>query len=797
MKIYKNILVALLASIVFVSCDEASMLERGDGYLSVSLEQDSSLQTKAQSYADGDRIFSLNIYDSRGQSVATVNDYRNLETEPLVLAAGSYKVVAFSGDEQKAAWETPFYRGESTVKIYPDKLNNANVVCTIANVAVSVAFADDFVSNVKEYSVTVSNGEESLTFNSQDGTLDKTAYFSVTGKLDWKLTFKNNEGADYTSEGSYSDVKERQHYKLKFTLKHQDVEEGGAAGFKVIVDDSINPAKEFAANLYFGLSDYPSIIANEGFDISSVVDVRAGDESPKILTAIAASGISKLQILSYDLVEASSLEISELNTKGIVTSSVAYGATSATIDITQYVALLSMGTHNLEVAVYDIKGHKTEADIAFNVLSGVDAEAYSVEPGATSAVITARWFAETQPAGLGLEYREVGASDWTTVAASDITFNNSGKRFSATLIGLKTGTRYEFRPYSDETRNLTPMQFSTMNSVETISIQPWAKFAVVTGKWYDSSRPSEVYFEYREYGTTGWIRTSESMMEYDNSSRTFINEIRGLDPNTTYELRAGSSDIDAESMSVKTFTTENAGTVYNLSFDDWYQDGKVWYPFAEGGQHVWDSANEGAATFIGSSTTPETSDVVSGKAVRMESKNAVIAFAAGNLYTGDFGKISGVGAILDWGVPFDSRPLALKGHYKYSPAEINKTGSGMSDYKGQMDKMQIQVFITDWTAPFTVNTKEGVFVDFDADYIIAYGKLESDEALSSYKEFTIPLEYRSLTKKPTYIVISACASYLGDYFTGGEGSTLYVDEFSLEYSPENLTEGERASVNYR
>ena len=28
---------------------------------------------------------------------------------------------------------------------------------------------------------------------------------------------------------------------------------------------------------------------------------------------------------------------------------------------------------------------------------------------------------------------------------------------------------------------------------------------------------------------------------------------------------------------------------------------------------------------------------------------------------------------------------------------------------------------------------------------------------------------------------SACASYLGDYFTGGVGSLLYVDEFEFVY----------------
>ena len=174
--------------------------------------------------------------------------------------------------------------------------------------------------------------------------------------------------------------------------------------------------------------------------------------------------------------------------------------------------------------------------------------------------------------------------------------------------------------------------------------------------------------------------------------------------------------------------------------------------------------------------------------------DAIITFAAGNLFVGSFVDISGIGAKLKWGVPFTSRPVALRGWYKYSPKTIN---AGEKAYKGQMDKAQITIALADWTAPFDINTTDGKFVDFSADYIIAYGRLESSDAYSEYVEFTIPLEYRSLTKIPKYIVISAASSYLGDYFTGGEGSTLYVDEFSFEYDVTKLTDQQKAKVHYK
>lgn len=58
--------------------------------------------------------------------------------------------------------------------------------------------------------------------------------------------------------------------------------------------------------------------------------------------------------------------------------------------------------------------------------------------------------------------------------------------------------------------------------------------------------------------------------------------------------------------------------------------------------------------------------------------------------------------------------------------------------------------------------------------------LTSAETVSSYKEYTIQLEYRDY-RKPKYLIIVASASKYGDFFTGGDGSTLYLDELELLY----------------
>ena len=309
---------------------------------------------------------------------------------------------------------------------------------------------------------------------------------------------------------------------------------------------------------------------------------------------------------------------------------------------------------------------------------------------------------------------------------------------------------------------------------------------------YGGGEASVPVFEYKKADSEEWVLIPEENVTIDGINISAM--ITGLQPETEYCVRL---TVDDEVLPDKSFCTCRPYQLYNIGFDEWYLEGKIWYPYAKGtSPNVWDSANPGAATYIGSSTQPSDDVAVSGegkKAAQMESKNAVIAFAAGNLYIGKFGRINGIGAILDWGVEFSDKPMGLKGYYKYSPVMISHAKAPYLDLIGTaLDKCQIQIFLTDWDQPFTVNTLAGQFVDLQNDpNIIAYGKLESDETVAEYREFYIPLEYRDKTRTPKYIVISCCASYLGDYFTGGEGSKLLVDEFELVYD-EPLPEEEPA-----
>ena len=317
--------------------------------------------------------------------------------------------------------------------------------------------------------------------------------------------------------------------------------------------------------------------------------------------------------------------------------------------------------------------------------------------------------------------------------------------------------------------------------VITGDANPWAMFAYVNGKYTTDSAPEGLGFQCRKASEAEW---TDFAGEISYEGKTFSAKITGLEPETEYEFRAVTAQ-DRRDDNVVSFTTEAADQLPNFNFDSWYKDGKNWYANADmGDNYFWDSGNKGANTLSEvNPTSPEETFVVSGKAVRMESKYVILAFAGGNIYSGSFGSVSGLGASINFGRPYTCRPTALHGWYSYAPKAIDKVKAPYEDLKGTMDVGKIYVALTDWSSPFNVNTNTGTFFVPDEDpAVIAYGELEIPEnSNGEYKEFTIDLEYRDLERIPTHVLVVATASKYADYFTGGVGSTMYIDEFEFVF----------------
>lgn len=300
--------------------------------------------------------------------------------------------------------------------------------------------------------------------------------------------------------------------------------------------------------------------------------------------------------------------------------------------------------------------------------------------------------------------------------------------------------------------------------------------AILKGSIQSGKTPE---IEYAKQSESSWNSVPSSDISVSGTS--FTATLSGLTASTTYKYRVS---VDGTAGSEQTFTTVAAVALENGKLENWSQDGKVWNPNAADADPFWGTGNPGAANFIGNLTEP-TDESISGKAALLETKNAIIKLGAGNLFTGDF-QLDGLNGLLHFGREFSSFPTALRLYYKYTSTTINMIGDNVGDLasmKGEPDICHIYIALSDKSEPYEIrnNPSNRQLFDKDDANIIAYGEFSSNQSTSSYKQIEIPLEYRYTNRTPKYIIIVASSSKYGDYYIGGVGSKLWLDEMELVY----------------
>ena len=298
-------------------------------------------------------------------------------------------------------------------------------------------------------------------------------------------------------------------------------------------------------------------------------------------------------------------------------------------------------------------------------------------------------------------------------------------------------------------------------------------------------------FRYRAQGASDWTVVDATVDGTQMSA-----SISGLTASTTYEYQAICDGFTIAD--VMTFTTEDAAQLPNNSFEDWQTSSSPYLIYAAGDDMFWDSGNHGSATMSKNVTVPSTTLFHSGsRSIDLKSQfvgiGSIGKFAAGNVFVGKYLKTDGTDGILGWGRPFASRPTKLTGYVKYSPKTIDNN-AGVVDGATGMDKGQIFIALWDdsketdsstgesWPKIIKTKSSDRMLFDSNSEHIIAYGTIIFTEATEGEGliPFTINLEYRS-NKRPSAIILTCSASYYGDYFCGGNGSEMWLDDLQLVY----------------
>lgn len=349
----------------------------------------------------------------------------------------------------------------------------------------------------------------------------------------------------------------------------------------------------------------------------------------------------------------------------------------------------------------------------------------------------------------------------------------------------------------------------TTQTVKFEYVEGWTRVA-----WLSASgiAGKDNGFRYRKAGDGEWIEADKSKMDTDGGLFSIC--LKGLEPLTEYECKAY---CDSDETEVLSFTTEAEIQIPNGGFENVsHVAGQSYYKFydpscsdPDSRYMWWGSGNgEGSEGVNGSAsmgmviTVPDFEDHMEGNvSVCCKSGSILGMLAAGNIFSGSFAGLVGTsGGIVNFGRPWTTRPVAISFWVKYSTGLVNivkDSPAGVTVTAGKdYDKAQITVALGTWPyksyggtpdSPVRVNTTDkSTFVNYHTDAnTVANAELvlegDASNSHAQWQHVTLELNYHDLRTAPTHIIISCAASIYGDYFTGCDKSSLWLDGFELLY----------------
>lgn len=662
----------------------------------------------------------------------------SIPSDGVYLRYGKYLAEAWAGDSVPASHTSRFYKGETSFEVSASKINTyVSVACRLANVVTSLDLSG-IPESLREgvtAKITSSNGE--LVFAGE--TLNEKGYFmrkynkdsgTFDDLLKYEIACPNFDGSTVTKIGEIPNVLPGHQYVI--TLEKAEEAPYGGALINIVVKDLeivdyevlVNGRPEFAWE-----NNTPSITgqlySTEGFEDKSLYigaydefqSVELSTDNEKIKAALAGYA-------SLDLEKTTSSVISQLAASGVEISKGYYRF------YREYVIKFTKSwLDNLD---------KDSKEYVIN-LKAVDSR------GMTNS----------------MQIRIANTESALTTPFSIDTDHWKNNKLS---IGA---TRAE-------------VVVKKMGETDNIKLQ------------YRKNGESQDWTDY----TTPTV-SSDSQITY---------KLTGLEPETSYQIRivGGTYTNNAYQFSTnpETILTEGKFIIPNAEMDDWYKDGKPWEPAKQSELHTfWDTGNHGSTALSENDnlTTQFTGMKNSnGSCARLESKFvgvglgslAVGKLGGGNIFSGKYARTNGTNGVIDFGQKYNnSHPSKLRVKVSYQPVvAVNKRGADSNYIKeGELDKGQIYIALSSSIVTVDTGDKSTLVTQEKApDMFLAYGERTFEGAFGTNEEMVeieIPFTYYDSAKTitPEYLIIVCCASKYGDYFSGGDGSLMYVDGFELIY----------------
>lgn len=718
----KKTLILAAATLVMMAtaCSDEQKFGEGQGSVRITTSVSTDMTVVSRSL-EQDYAASTMIWISSQQGlIRRYNSLSELPTEPLVLRAGSYVAEGWCGDSVPASFTDRWFKAYVPFTVVDGQVTTVPLTLKIANVAVSVLYDDNVSEVLRDCRMTVGHNGGSLEFAGE--TAGSRGYFMLPASadaLEYKLEASQLGGTPFETSGRIENPKPATEYILHVKYDPVNTEMGGGY-FTIVIDEKPIPVQR---------EDVEIIVAPKftgyGFDLSKPVTAEQGGIGRRTVYVASATRITALEIVS---------------------------------------------------------------DCLTSMVGGRDVELFGMQASVREALANA-----------GINYHDDYYNEADNTSLLQINFESS---FTDAL----ANGDYTFEMKATDVDGRTSTATLTLSisdapvSTEQIAaddLSIYTNRATVRGNVLKEGA-AEYGIRYRQAGAGGWTSVAATP---ENNVLTAT--LTGLEAGTAYEYAAYADDYTAAAC---TFTTEAAAQLPNSSFEEWDTSSKTYLIHAPGGEMFWDSGNHGATTMGSSITTPDNTIAHSGTySAKLYSKFVGIGFAgkfaAGNLFAGQYLATAGTDGILGWGRPFSSRPTAVKVWVKYTPGiAVSKKGANDSYIPvGEADKGIIYMALTDattdsyyyekdkttFTWPVVVRTKasDRRLFSKDEDRVIAYGEHRFETATDGdgLVEITIPLDYRRTDARPVNVIFVCSASIYGDYFSGGEGSTMWVDDIEMIY----------------
>lgn len=229
----------IFVSLFFACQQDDSVPQEEFGFLTVSLDLSITIEET------GGRVeavvpledFKVIIQQEDGTIYSEYANYDDVPAE-IELPTGTYKVITHSDNDSPAAFENPYYYGESELfTIDKDETQAVSLTAELGNMKVSVTYSENVSNSFDSYSTTVENTTgDALIFNETEV---REGYFAVDPlSILATLSYTKLDGEEVTVQysASIADPQPKTHYRVNIDAFVQN----GRVAINITLDEGVD-----------------------------------------------------------------------------------------------------------------------------------------------------------------------------------------------------------------------------------------------------------------------------------------------------------------------------------------------------------------------------------------------------------------------------------------------------------------------------------------------------------------------------------------------------------------------------